>query len=190
MIAITSFLRGRMVPQNISQSVKGIALLGVIFLNFVAGLTAAPAESGRFESLGIPVRKGGLMGCTVGPNGRGGEALYFNFNQISGLLFPVQVDPDTGEARQFNAPQGPGAWALLAGPDDKIYLGTWDGALILRFDPAQPERGLEIVGKPSASEDYLWQFDIGQDSQLYACTYPSAKLVRLDPKTGRMEDLG
>jgi outer membrane protein assembly factor BamB len=79
---------------------------------------------------------------------------------------------------------------LIAGPDEKIYLGTWDGALILRFDPKQPEKGLEVVGKPSATEDYLWQFDLGKDNKLYACTYPSAKLVRFDTKTGAMEDLG
>ena len=130
------------------------------------------------------------MGCVVGPNGHGGEALYFNFNQLSGLLFLVQVDPDTGQARQFNAPQGPGAWGFIVGPDEKIYLGTWDGALILRFDPQQPEKGLEVVGKPSHTEDYLWQFDVGKDARLYACTYPNAKLVRFDPKTGAMEDLG
>ena len=105
------------------------------------------------------------MGCVVGPNGHGGEALYFNFNQLSGLLFLVQVDPDTGQARQFNAPQGPGAWGFIVGPDEKIYLGTWDGALILRFDPQQPEKGLEVVGKPSHTEDYLWQFDVGKDNR-------------------------
>lgn len=151
---------------------------------------AAGPSAGGFESLGVPVRVGGLMGCLVGPNGRGGEALYFNFNQLSGKLFLVQVDPDTGEARQFNAPEGPGAWAFIAGPDEKIYLGTWSGALILRFDPRQPERGIEVVGKPSATEDYLWQFDLGKDGKLYACTYPQAKLVSYDPKTGAMEDLG
>jgi outer membrane protein assembly factor BamB len=130
------------------------------------------------------------MGCIVGPDGKGGEALYFNFNQLSGLLFLVQVNPDTGEARQFNATQGPGAWGLIAGPDQKVYLGTWDGALILRFDPSKPDKGLQLVGKPSPTEDYLWQFDIGKDGKLYACTYPNAKLVRFDPISGVMEDLG
>ncbi len=144
----------------------------------------------RFESLGIPVRMGGLMGGIVGPNGSGGEALYFNFNQLSGTLFLVQVDPDTGEARQFDAPEGPGAWAFEVGPDQRIYLGTWDGALILRFDPARPSRGIEVVGKPSKTEDYLWQYDVGADGWLYACTYPQAKLVRYDPRSGAMEDLG
>ena len=155
----------------------------------MAGAAAAP-ERGRFESLGIPVRVGGLMGCIVGPNGKGGDALYFNFNQDGAPLFLVQVDPDTGEARQFNAPQGPGAWALIAGPDEKIYLGTWDGGLILRFDPRQPEKGIEVVGRPAASESYLWQYDVGKDGKLYACTYPQAKLVSFDPATGKMEDLG
>jgi outer membrane protein assembly factor BamB len=165
-------------------------LLCCLWLACVAVATAAQPESGRFESLGIPVRVGGLMGCVVGPNGRGGEALYFNFNQAGAPLFLVQVDPDTGEARQFNAPQGPGAWALIAGPDERIYLGTWDGALVLRFDPRVPEKGIEVVGKPSASEDYLWQYALGKDGRLYACTYPEAKLVSFDPATGKMEDLG
>jgi len=165
-------------------------LLLCSWLAGLAGATAAQPEGGRFESLGIPVRVGGLMGCIIGPNGRGGEALYFNFNQDAAPLFLVQVDPDTGEARQFNAPQGPGAWALIAGPDAEIYLGTWDGGLILRFDPGQPQKGIEVVGKPSPTESYLWQFDTGKDGKLYACTYPNAKLVSYDPATGKMEDLG
>ncbi len=161
-----------------------------LWLAGIASVTAAQPEAGRFESLGIPVRVGGLMGCVVGPNGRGGEALYFNFNQAAAPLFLVQVDPDTGEAHQFNAPEGPGAWALIAGPDEKIYLGTWDGGLILRFDPRQPEKGIVVVGKPSATEDYLWQYALAKDGKLYACTYPHAKLVSFDPSTGKMEDLG
>jgi len=165
-------------------SALGLALL------LAAPLVAETPPPGQFESLGIPVRVGGLMGCVVGSNGRGGEALYFNFNQTSGRLFLVQVDPDTGEARQFHAPQGPGAWALIAGPEEKIYLGTWDGGLILRFDPKQPDRGIEVIGKPSSTEEHLWQFDLGQDGKLYACTYPQAKLVSFDPKTGAMADLG
>ena len=91
---------------------RALRLYGLLSLWFCfVGVVIAQPASGKFESLGIPVRVGGLMGCVVGPNGRGGEALYFNFDQISGKLFLVQVDPDTGEARQFNAPEGPGAWA-------------------------------------------------------------------------------
>src|SRR5678815_570334 len=109
-------------PRILLQPVKPI--LALSFLLMALSVLGAAPEAGRFESMGIPVRKGGLMGCVVGPDGKGGEALYFNFNQLSGMLFLVQVDPDTGAARQFNAPQGPGAWALIAGVDGKIYLGT------------------------------------------------------------------
>jgi streptogramin lyase len=161
-----------------------------IFGSLMLAFSAAAADSGRFESLGVPVRVGGLMGCVVGPDGRGGEALYFNFNQTGGKLFLVQVDPETGKSRQFNAPDGPGAWAFIAGPDERIYLGTWDGGLILRFDPKQPEKGIQVLGQPSASESYLWQFDTGKDGKIYACTYPGAKLVSFDPKNGAMEDHG
>ncbi len=163
--------------------------LSVCLILLFAAVFARAAE-GVFESLGAPVRVGGLMGCIIGPNGHGGDALYFNFNQTGGRLFLVQVDPATGEAHQFNAPEGPGAWAFIAGPDERIYLGTWDGGLILRFDPRQPAKGIEVIGQPSQTESYLWQYDTGKDGKLYACTYPNAKLVSFDPKSGAMEDLG
>ncbi|MBI4602304.1 MAG: PQQ-like beta-propeller repeat protein [Planctomycetes bacterium] len=172
-------------------SIAAVAALAA--LAAAGGAPAAPPEGGAegsFESLGVPVRTGGLMGCIVGPDGRGGEALYFNFNQSGAPLFMVQVDPDTGEACQFTAPQGPGAWAFTLGPDGRIYLGTWDGALILRFDPREPGKGIEVLGKPSATESYIWQYAVGTDGKPYGCTYPGAKLVRFDPATGGMEDLG
>ncbi|MSU59334.1 MAG: hypothetical protein EXS35_14385 [Pedosphaera sp.] len=133
---------------------------------------------------------GGLMGCIVGPDGHGGEALYFNMNQTAGALFLVRVNPDTGEAKQFNAEKGPGAWAFIVGPDEKIYLGTWESGWLLRFDPKQPEKGIENLGKPAESETYMWQFAIGKDGKIYSCTYPNAKLVSYDPATGKSEDLG
>lgn len=160
------------------------------WLGFLISSLAADMNGGRFESLGIPVRAAGLKGCVVGPDGRGGEALYFNFNQIGGNLFLVQVNPDTGETKQFNSPIGPGAWAFITGSDERIYFGTWDGGLILRFDPKQPDKGIEVVGQPAASESYIWQFAPGKDGKLYGCTYPQAKLVSFDPATGKMEDLG
>jgi outer membrane protein assembly factor BamB len=153
--------------------------------------TIDAARAGRFEDLGIPVRKAGLKGCIVGPDATGQrDLLYFNFNQAGAPLFLVAVDPDTGEAKQYGAPEGPGAWAFILGPDDKIYLGTWDGGLVLRFDPKQPERGIEVVGRPAPTETYIWQYANGADGRIYGCTYPQAKLVSYDPASGEMRDLG
>lgn len=168
----------------------GSLLAAVLAAALSAASPGVVAESSGFENLGVPVRVGGLMGCVVGPNGRGGEALYFNFNQAAAPLFLVQVDPDTGEARQYNSPIGPGAWGFITGPDEKIYLGTWESGWLLRFDPKQPEKGIENLGKPAESETYLWQFAIGKDGKLYSCTYPNAKLVSYDPATGKSADHG
>ncbi|KPJ63597.1 hypothetical protein AMK68_03550 [candidate division KD3-62 bacterium DG_56] len=127
----------------------------------------------------------------MGPDATGERnLLYFSFNQAGAPLFLVAVDPDTGDAKQYGAPEGPGAWALILGPDDRIYLGTWDGGLILRFDPRQPERGIELVGRPSPTESYIWQFANGRDGKIYGCTYPQAKLVSYDPVSAEMRDLG
>jgi len=157
----------------------------------LGGVSMSQAASGTFEDLGIPVRKAGLMGAIAGPDATGKKRLlYFNFNQSGAPLFLVVVDPDTGETHQYNAPQGPGAWGFIVGPDDRIYLGTWDGGLILRFDPKQPEKGIEVVGKPSATESYIWMYALGPDGKLYGCTYGQAKLISYDPRTGEMADLG
>ncbi|MCC6444220.1 MAG: hypothetical protein IT210_12300 [Armatimonadetes bacterium] len=164
--------------------------LFVVIALLMGGVCMVEAK-GTFEDLGVPVIRAGSMGCLIGPDPTGTkEWIYFNFNQQAAPLFIVAVDPETQEWRQYNAPEGPGAWGFHVGPDKMIYLGTWGGGLILRFDPAHPEKGIEKVGKPSATEDYLWMFDTGTDGKLYACTYPNAKLVSYDPKTGQMEDLG
>jgi hypothetical protein len=146
----------------------------------------------EFQDLGIPVKKAGLMGSIVGPDETGEmNKLYFNFNQAGAPLFLVQVDPESGEQKQFGAPHGcPGAWGFIVGPDKKVYLGTWGGASILRFDPKQPRKGIEIVGRPSLTETYIWNYTIGRDGKLYAGTYPNAKLISYDPATGKMSDLG
>jgi hypothetical protein len=157
----------------------------------VIGALTMPCHAGTFEDLGVPVVKAGLMGAIVGPDERGEMTrLYFNFNQNGAPLFLVQVNPETGEARQFNSPAGPGAWGFIVGPDKRIYLGTWDGGLILRFDPAHADRGIEVAGKPAESESYIWQYTVGKDGKLYGCTYGNAKLVSYDPATGKMADLG
>jgi hypothetical protein len=84
----------------------------------------------------------------------------------------------------------------MVGPDHKIYLGTHEGpdpedsGQILVFDPKHPEKAIQVVGKPSPTETYLWMFTLGQDGKIYGCTYPNAKLVSYDLASGAMADLG
>ncbi len=170
-------------------------LLGCIMGTAV--MTAAAQDTSAFESLGTPVTKAGLMGTIVGPGPtQGSERIYFNFRQDGGKLFLVAVDPDTGESQQFQSPAGTGAWGFIVGPDNKIYLGTHEGpdpedsGQILVFDPKQPDKQIQVVGRPAESETYLWMFTLGDDGTIYACTYPGARLVSYNPSTGALADLG
>jgi hypothetical protein len=61
---------------------------------------------------------------------------------------------------------------MLIGPDGCVYLGTWESGCLLKFDPKRPEKGLESLGKPSASETYIRQLALATDGRLYGCTYP------------------
>ncbi len=155
------------------------------------------AQSAPFETIGVPVMKAGLMGTLVGPGPtEDSERIYVNFRQDGGKLFLVAIDPETGDTEQFASPVGTGAWGFIVGPDNKIYLGTHEGPApgdsgqVLVFDPTHPEKAIEIVGRPAASESYLWMYTIGVDKKLYACTFPGAKIVSYDPATGEMADHG
>jgi len=176
---------------------RGEIAVVLILIAGIAGRALGQEEKPVFESLGKPVYKAGLMGTLVGPGLKPGtEWVYFNFRQDGGKLFLVAVDPETGESRQFQSPVGTGAWGFMVGPDDRIYLGTHEGpdpgdsGQILVFDPKHPEKEIQVVGRPSETETYIWQFTTGLDGKIYGCTYGNAKLVSYDPATGELADLG
>lgn len=152
---------------------------------------APAASSGVLAHLATYRGLGGVLATVAGPGpAPGSERLYQSYIYIGGTLDLVSIDPETGEHQVFEAPvKGEsGAWALVAGPDGRIYLGTLPHAHLLRLDPATGE--FVDLGRPSESEQYIWQLANGADGRLYGCTYPSAKLVRYDPAMGRSEDLG
>lgn len=158
------------------------------------GLAMAAAAAGEFQDLGVPVTKAMIMSSLIGPDESGqNTCVYLAFNQDGAPSFLVQSNPVTGESHQFGAPSGSGPWALCTGPDGKIYMGSCEsqpyGAMYV-FDPARPEEGIKLVGRPAETETYLWQFTVGKDGKIYSCTYPQAKIVSYDPATGELADHG
>jgi streptogramin lyase len=170
------------------------SLISVILIALGGSLTM-PATAGRFEDLGVPVTKAMVMSKMIGPDEQGQNTkVYLGFNQNGAPTFVVQADPVTGVCKQFNAPSGGGPWALCTGPDKKVYIGSCEGAApegaMYVFDPAKPNEGIRLVGRPSETETYLWQFTVGKDGCIYGCTYPQAKIVSFDPATGKLTDHG
>lgn len=151
---------------------------------------------GRFVDLGVPVTRAAIFRQTLGPDETGEMSrVYAVFTQNGAPVFLVQIDPSTGEARQFDAPLGTHPWGLTVGPDNCVYIGTAgdaaQGGLLLKFDPARPEIGLVNLGKMAESETYIWALANGEgDDCIYGCTYGNGKVVSYNTRTGEMRDYG
>jgi outer membrane protein assembly factor BamB len=159
-----------------------------------AGLLAAVAYAqtgGGFELLGRYKGLGALVASAVGPGAAlGSERLYVSYLYLDHTIDVVGVDPDSGEFQVFPNPAAGeyGARCMVAGPDGNMYLGTLPGAHFLKLDT---KAGTLIdLGRPSSTEQYIWDVAFGSDDRLYGATYPQSKLVRYDPATGKLEDLG
>jgi hypothetical protein len=158
----------------------------LVMVALALSVCAAVGAQGQFEKLGSFVGRGGSMSTLVGPGPAGSERLYICYTYISSLDL-VAYEPGTGKFRVWRHPEG-GAWAMEAGPDGRIYLGTYFQGHVLRLDPESGN--LDDLGQAIPGETYIWQLSLGPDGYLYGCTYPGAKLLQVDPKSGTMTDLG
>ena len=153
--------------------------------------TAHAQTAGKFELLANYRDLGGVVATTVAPGPRPDtERFYVSYLYDENTLDVVAIDPDTGAAQVFHnpAPGEFGARNIAIGPDGNVYLGTLAHAHFLKVDRKQGK--LIDLGRPSASEEYIWDVAFGSDKKLYGVTYPGCKLVSYDPATGHLEDLG
>ena len=153
----------------------------------------APAKQGHsgFELLGRYRALGGRMASTVAPGPTpGSERLYASYLYFGNTFDVIGIDPATGLAEVFHNPaQGEyGARNIAVGPDGDVYLGTLPHAHFVRVD-RHSHRMIDL-GRPSASEEYIWDVAFGADHRLYGVTYPGCRLVRYDPAAHKSEDLG
>jgi streptogramin lyase len=161
------------------------------FLAFLFVATACAQQAGRFELLANYRGLGGLVGTTTGPGATAGSELYYaSYLYDENTIGVISIDPESGATEVFANPvQGEyGARNLVAGPDGNLYLGTLPTAHFLKLDRKLGK--LIDLGRPSATEEYIWDIAFGSDQRLYGVTYPNCKLVRYDPASGKLEDLG
>jgi hypothetical protein len=163
-----------------------IPIVAFLFLN------PLPETSFAQRDLGIPVREPVIWGAHVGPGKTGNlDTIYLSFGQYNAPLFLLAVNPDTGEIRQFNGPLSSemGSWGFTIDHENRIYLGSYYSAHLLRFDPKTEK--WEDLGRPAGeSESFICKITTGKDGKIWGGTYPSAKLFSYDPKTGVVQDYG
>jgi hypothetical protein len=166
-------------------NLKCIALLAF------AIATGAQQPTGNIELVGKYRGIGGMVATTVAPGmTTGSERLYASYLYMGNSLDVVSIDPDTGKTEVFHSPivGETGARGMTVGPDGNVYLGTQPNAHFLELNTKQHR--LIDLGRPSATESFMWDVTFGSDNRLYGVTSPGCKLVRYDPKTAELKDLG
>ena len=144
------------------------------------------------RDLGVPVSEGICWSAFVGP-GKTGErdTIYLSFSQYNAPLSLLALNPDTGQIRQFNGPLSSemGSWGFTIDHENRIYLGSYHSARLLRFDPKTEK--WDDLGRPAGeSESFICKITTATDGKIWGGTFPSAKLFSYDPKTGVSENFG
>ncbi len=155
-------------------------------------LSFHPESSFAQRDLGIPVREAICWGVYAGP-GKTGESdtIYLSFGQYNAPLFLLAVDPETGEMHQFNGPLSSemGSWGFTIDHQNRIYLGSYYNAHLLRFDPKTEH--WDDLGQPGgAKESFICALTTAPDGKIWGGTFPSTNLFSYDPKTGESEHFG
>jgi hypothetical protein len=145
-----------------------------------------------FRRLGTPVTEPVSWGAYLGPDNTGSlNTVYISFAQYGAPLFLLAVKPDTAEMKQFNGPLASemGSWGYTLDQENRIYLGSYYNAHLLRFDPGTEK--WEDLGRPCGEkESFICSLTTAPDGKIWGGTFPSAKLFSYDPKTGTTEDYG
>ncbi|MEV6413451.1 PQQ-binding-like beta-propeller repeat protein [Kribbella sp. NPDC051718] len=158
----------------------------------LAPLTAAQASEPPPPtpvSLGIPLSDVLLIGGTVAPGPVAGKAAIWNVSTGKpGYL--NAMDPATG-ASLVSAPLegADSGYAVTATPDGSIYVGTYSNGHLYRWRPGMGDT-VEDLGRPVASENYIWSLTSDEHGNIYGGTFPGGKIFRYDAATGAVRDYG
>ncbi len=187
------FRKGR--RRAIAASATARGLRGFRFLIPILAfliLNPLPKISFAQRDLGVPVREPVIWGAYVGPGKTGShDTIYLSFSQYKAPLFLLAVNPYTGQIRQFNGPLSSemGAWGFTIDHENRIYLGSYYSAHLLRFDP-KTEKWDDLGQLSGDSESFVCSLTTAPDGKIWGGTFPSTILFSYDPKTGVSENFG
>ncbi|MEU9835760.1 PQQ-binding-like beta-propeller repeat protein [Streptosporangium sp. NPDC048047] len=145
-------------------------------------LTASPAaaDAGTIEDLGVPLQDVLLIGGTVAP-GPGGRTVLWSASSGTPARLNA-VDPATGEVlARYDLPGAGGSYAVEATPAGDVYVGSYGDGRLYRWTEAG---GVQDLGRPIASDDFVWSLAAGPDGTVYGGTSPGGRLFAYNPATG------
>ncbi|TCC35409.1 hypothetical protein [Kribbella speibonae] len=169
------------------RSLLALALVALLGTTLTTPAQAGPHPPvGTLVSLGTPLSDVLLIGGTVAP-GPNGKTAIWNVSTGSPAYLNA-IDPATGDSLLSAAlPGADGSYAVAATPDGTIYVGTYNNGHLYRL---RPGGSVEDLGRPIASESFIWRITTDDQGNVYGGTYPNGKVFRYDDQTGAIRDYG
>jgi hypothetical protein len=148
------------------------------------------------REIGVPVHSVNWVHLYAGQSREGDPRIYAAMGQQATPLFLLQIDPETGAFRQFDAdvPEANYPTAALMSHTGQLYIGSSYAGHLLRFDPQKD--ALEDLGPihPGAAT-FPCRLDEDADGRIWIGSYGTADLTCYDPSTdsftrhGRMDEV-
>lgn len=180
------FTRRRLLTVSLGASAAAGASLA---LRPGTAFAAAEAEAApKVDSLGVPLKDVLLIGGTVAP-GPDGEPVLWSASSGKPARLNA-IDPATGTTLLSQPLDGaPGAYAVVATPDNTLYIGAYDTGNLYRRRPGL-DSPVENLGRPLPSETYLWRLAVDEEGRIFGGTYPGGRVFGYDPRTEEVRDYG
>ena len=143
------------------------------------------------SDIGVPVRSVNWVRLHPGRNREGLSCLYATMGQTADNLFVLQVDPKTGECRQFVAdvPRSNFPTATLLSRNGKLYIGAAYSGHLLCFDPIREV--LEDLGEIHPGKaTFPCRLDEDKKGRVWIGSYGTADLTCYDSHEGKFARYG
>ncbi|WP_433431030.1 hypothetical protein [Nonomuraea sp. CA-141351] len=160
--------------------IKRMLACGMVAALAAFGAAGPAVAAPNVEDLGVPLEDVLLIGGVVAP-GPGGRTVLWGASSGTPAHLNA-VDPATGaEVARYDLPGAGGSWALDATPDGGVYAGTYGDGRLYRWTD---QGGVQDLGRPLPSEDFIWSVAAGEGATVYGGTSPGGRLFAYDPATG------
>ncbi len=143
------------------------------------------------EEIGVPVRSVSWVKLQPGRDGQGKSVIYATMGQVGGELFLLQINPQTGEFKQFQSTVKNSNYptTTLVSRSGSVYIGATHSGHLLRFDPDREI--LEDLGSfRDIEHSFVCRLDEDQQGRIWIGSFDRAELAVYDPVDGKITQYG
>lgn len=168
--------------------------------NLVAGIVLTVVSCGGASEmpvardLAIPVKGVSWTRLHAGETADGEASLLITMSQNNGGLFVLDVDLKTGHCEQYPVSDPKHSTFSTATfrslQSGILYIGSAWNAQLHRFDPAHPERGVEVLGSLGEGVTFPTGISEAPDGSLWIGAYPESRLIKYEPESGEFTYFG